>query len=169
MIVPTYYAKNIFEIPLDFYLKNNFLYILIDLDNTLDPYYKKEPSDKVIKLCIELKKNNINLVIFSNNSKKRVSYYSSFLNINYIYRSFKPFSKKLNNFIYNNKINKENCIIIGDQLLTDIKCAKKAHIKSILVDELEKKNALCSKLNKFIEKRIRKKLKRKNLLNNLEV
>lgn len=161
-LVPTFVAENIFEIDIKFYKKLNISYIFCDLDNTLETYNIKEPSLRVKELTKSFKENNIELIIISNNSKKRVEEYAKILNIRFIYRSFKPFPFKLKKFIKKNGIKIDSSMLIGDQLLTDIKCANKLKIKSIYVNELECKNALITKINKFIESIFKKRLIKKN-------
>jgi len=163
-LIPTYYAKNIFEVDISFFKEENFKYIFADLDNTLDNYKIKIPSPRVKELVENYKKEGISLIIISNNNQKRVETYSKELNITYLSRSNKPFKRKINKFITNNKIQKNDIIFIGDQLLTDIKCANKIGVKSLLVDELTPSNQFISKFNKIIDSFIRKKLKKKNML-----
>ena len=49
-IIPTFYAKNIYEIPIDFFIKQNIKVILLDLDNTLDAYNSFVPSENAQNL-----------------------------------------------------------------------------------------------------------------------
>lgn len=163
-IVPYCYAKNIFDIDVSFYEKQNIKYIFCDLDNTLDTYKTLTPSERVIDLSNRLKEKGIKLIVVSNNNKNRVSTYCKDLEIEFIHRAFKPFVKKLNNFIIKNKIDKKQCIIIGDQLFTDIKVASKLKIRSILTEELCKKNQLISLFNKIRDQKARKKLIKENKL-----
>lgn len=151
-ISPTYIAKNIFEIDLEFYKKIGVKYIFTDLDNTLDSYKQKEPTEKVINLVKELNKNDLILIICSNNSNKRVSKYAKILGVNFMYYSNKPSIKKLSNYLEINNINVDECIFIGDQLVTDIKTANRIKMKSIYVDDLVKENGFFTRFNKFYEK-----------------
>lgn len=164
LLIPSFYAKNIFEIDVNFFTLLNIKYIFADLDNTLDSYKEEEASLRVREYSSQLNKQGISLIIVSNNSKKRVEKYASSINVKYLYKCYKPFTKKINNFINNNKINKENCIMIGDQVLTDIRCGNKLNIKTILVDDLVNSNQLVTRFNKFIAKGTLKKLKNKNML-----
>lgn len=166
LLIPTFYAKNLFDIDVNFFTLLNIKYIFADLDNTLDSYKEEVASKRVIEYVTLLKKNEINLIIVSNNSNKRVEKYAHSINIPYLYKCYKPFTKKINKYINNNKINKENCIMIGDQVLTDIRCGNKLKIKTILVDDLVNSNQLVTKFNKFMAKNTLKKLKSRNMLVN---
>ena len=88
------------------------------------------------------------------------------LGCEYISEARKPLKNKTKKFIKLNKINTEQCIIIGDQVLTDIVLANRLKIKSILCENLVEKDQLCTKINKFFDKNIRKKLIKKGELIN---
>ena len=158
-IIPNFKAKNLFEIDVNFYKKINVNFIFCDLDNTLDLYTQKTPSQKVIDFVKELNKNNINLIICSNNNKKRVSKYAKILEVDFIYRSFKPFTTKTKKFIKKMNIDISNCLFIGDQLLTDIKCGNRLGMRTLYVDEIDHKNGFFTKINKKIELIYKKRLK----------
>lgn len=161
---PTYVARSIFEIDIDFYKTQNIKYILADLDNTLDSYKSKIPTERTKEFVKMLDSYNIALVIISNNSEKRVSNYCNELKIKYLYKSGKPFIKKINNYLTENNIDKNECVFIGDQLSTDIKCAYKLGIKSVLTEEIAKENQLVTKINKFFAKGRLLRLKRDKIL-----
>lgn len=161
--VPTYSANTIFEIDLNFFLKNKFKYLFVDLDNTLDGPHTYVPSLKTIDLFKKFKKVGLNVVVCSNNSKKRVSKYCQSLNCEYIYRAFKPFPYVIRKYMSNKKIDGNFAIIIGDQIATDIFCANKLKIKSILTNRLTNKDQIVTYLNRKIDEHLRKKVKESKL------
>lgn len=164
LLIPSIHATNIFEIDINFFVLLKIKYIFADLDNTLDSYKCEVASKRVEEFNKKLKEYGIELIIVSNNSEKRVKKYADSINIKYLYKCYKPFTKKINNYINNNNIDKENCIMIGDQILTDIKCGNKLKIKTLLVDDLVNSNQLVTRFNKFVAKNSLKKLKKQNLL-----
>ena len=93
-LIPDFYCKSIFDIPLSFFKENNFKYIFTDLDNTLDAYNVFYPTPRVFKLIEDFKKEGLNVVILSNNHEPRVRDYSAPLNVNYMFHTGKPFPKK---------------------------------------------------------------------------
>ena len=58
LVIPTYYAKSLFEVDVLFFVKNNIHFIFTDLDNTLDSFKQKEPTEKVITLKEKLSYSN---------------------------------------------------------------------------------------------------------------
>lgn len=164
--VPYCYSKTLFEIDPSFFKKMNCEYLICDLDNTLDSHKAKVPTKRTIDFIENLKSFGIKVVVVSNNRKKRVDLYCEILGIDYIYRAFKPFTKVTRNFLKEHKIEPKNCMMVGDQLMTDIKCANKIGIKSILTDNLVIEDQLVTKFNKIFDKPRRDYLRKHNLLIN---
>ncbi len=163
-LIPFAHANNIYEINIDFYVSLGIKVLFIDLDNTLDSYKCKTPSERAKDLITKLLSSGIRPIIVSNNRGKRVKNYAKELNIECLYSAFKPFPNKLNKFIKENNIDKNECLIIGDQLLTDIKLGKNSNIKTILLEKLVKEDQFTTHFNRIFDKMIRKRLKKKNLL-----
>ena len=162
--IPTFYAKNIYEIPVDFFIKQNIKVILLDLDNTLDAYNSFIPSENAQNLINNFKKENIKPIVISNNKSNRVSNYCKSLNIDFISNSMKPFAFKIKRYLKQYSIDKKNVILIGDQTVTDIVAGNRAKIKTILCDKLVEVDQPVTRFNRFFDKKIRNKLKKKNLL-----
>lgn len=155
-----YKGLTLFDIDLSFFNDKGKDTLFLDLDNTLDIFSSKKPSVKTIELVKKIKQNGIKVVIVSNNNKKRVEEYAKMIEVEYVYRCFKPFTAKINSFIEKNELKKDKIILIGDQFMTDIKCANSLGVDSIYTDELEHKNALISYFNKTLEKFVVKKYKK---------
>lgn len=161
LFTPNYYSKSIYDVPLGFYSKNGIKIIFCDLDNTLDPFFLNEPSEKAISLVHLLEKNGIKFIITSNNHGERVQHYSKLLNVECHYSTKKPLGYKLRRFIKKNNFNKKEILMIGDQLLTDVIASKNTRVKVLLTEPLVKKDLPITKINRFFDKIIRKLMKKK--------
>lgn len=162
--IPFAHAESIYKIDLDFYKKLGIKYVFVDLDNTLDSYKQATPLEKAKNLKEELQKNGIELIIVSNNRGKRVRKYSSELGVKCWSSLAKPFAFRINKIMKRLGINKDEVIMIGDQIVTDISCANRAKIKSVLTEKLVKEDQFTTRFNRLFDNPLRKKLKRKNLL-----
>lgn len=167
LFTPTYYAKSIYDIPTSFYQKEGIKIIFCDLDNTLDAFYENEPTEKAINLVRELEANGIRLIITSNNHGERVKNYAKKLNVLCHYSSKKPLGYKLRKFIKKNNFNKNEIVMIGDQLLTDVICSKNTKVRVVLVEPIVNKDLPITRFNRFFDKIIRKMMRKK--LTKLEV
>lgn len=161
---PMAHAKSIFEIDASFYKKIGVKFLLADLDNTLDSYKTALPSEKTFSLKKELNSNGIELIITSNNTGGRVTKYSEALGVRFMSRVGKPFSRGLLKHLKKMNINKDEVILVGDQIVTDISCANGAKIKNVLTEKLVKEDQPTTRINRLLDNPLRKKLIKKNLL-----
>lgn len=165
--IPTYHAKSVYDIPLSFYKKLGIKTLLCDLDNTLDSYKAAVPTERAILLKEELLKNNIEIIIVSNNRKERVSTYADALGVRYVNSIGKPFARGVNKAVERMRLSKESTLMIGDQTVTDIVSANRAHIKCVLTDKIVEEDQPTTHFNRLFDRPIRKWLIRKNLLNEI--
>ena len=162
--IPFAVAKNIYEIPVEFYKKLGIDTLMMDLDNTLDSYKLFKPTEKAIKLIADLKSNGITPIVVSNNRGKRVSSYANALNVKYVNSARKPFSFKLNKVIKISNLNREKLLFVGDQMMTDVLACRGAHVRMILTEKLVKEDQWTTHINRIFGNRIRHYLKKRNKL-----
>ncbi len=162
-LLPSYLAKNAYEIPASFYKDIGKKIVLFDLDNTLDPIDTLDPSNQTKDLISKLKQAGLSVYIASNNTSKRVFRYSKALDIEAISGLFKPFSIKLKKWLKKKGYNNREVILVGDQIFTDVIASRGAKIDVILTEPLSKKDSVFTLLNRKIEKLFRKKIRNKHL------
>ncbi len=162
--IPFAHAQSIYEIDLIFYKKLGIKYVFADLDNTLDSYKQKTPLAEAKELKEGLEKLGIELIIVSNNTGERVKKYSKELGVRHFSSLAKPFAIRIKRIMKKLNIKKEEVIMIGDQIVTDISCANGAKVKSILTEKLVKEDQPTTRFNRLFDNPLRKKLKKKNLL-----
>lgn len=161
--IPTYYFESVYEIDYETLKRQGIKTLFFDLDNTLMSYDDSLLGNDALNLLKTLEES-FNIVIISNSKIPRVSKALSQTNFKFVHTALKPlkrgYKKALK--IYNN--NKNEVIIIGDQLMTDIYGAWRFKIKSILVKPiLKRSDVFTTKINRKLEKSIIKKIKKKDL------
>lgn len=149
-------AKSIYEIDMEFFLRNNVKTLLIDLDNTLDSYKLYHPTQKAFDLVKKIQEAGITPIIVSNNKGKRVSSYANDLKLPYINSAMKPFAIKINKFIRNHNLNKDEVMLVGDQMITDVGAANRAKIRVVLTDKIVKEDQWTTRFNRIFGRQIRK-------------
>lgn len=160
--IPTMYKKDIFSIPYDKLKQSGVKCLIFDLDNTLALLEEKECPEKVKELINKLK-DDFFVLIITNNVKKRVIPYEKALGIQSISMAMKPLTKGLREVQRKYKYKKEEMVMIGDQMMTDIMSGNSFKIKTILVDPLGHKDLKITSLNRFIENKIIKKYSKKGI------
>ena len=156
--IPFAIASSVYEIPFSFYKENGVKHILLDLDNTLACYKDKFPSEKTKKFIQSLKENGFEVAIASNNTSKRVLDFAAEFKIPAYCALRKPFSGPLKSLMKREGFSKEDTILIGDQILTDVYAANGAHIRAILCKPLTKLDPPWTRVNRFLSKRKMKQL-----------
>lgn len=151
---PIMYQKDIFSINYDKLKEKGIKYILFDIDNTIAPTNKKNPTQSVIDLFITLKKKGLTLIILTNAIPSRALRFGKALQTKAYFLSCKPSRLNYKRICKKYQANPSEIAAVGDQLYTDIKGANKMGILSILVEPLSEKEGLLTKLNRVKEKRV---------------
>ena len=150
-LYPNAYLKNIKEITIDFLNKNNIKALILDVDNTLIDFNKKM-LDGVEEWCKNLKKQGIKLFIVSNSNKKtKVEMVAKKLELPYIHFATKPFKRGFKKAAKMLQEKNENIAVVGDQIFTDVIGANRCKMFSILVEPIEKKDLLVTKIKRPLE------------------
>ena len=150
-LYPNAYLKNVKEITIDFLNKNNIKALILDVDNTLIDFNKKM-LDGVEEWCKNLKKQGIKLFIVSNSNKKtKVEMVAKKLELPYIHFATKPFKRGFRKAAKMLQEKNENIAVVGDQIFTDVIGANRCKMFSILVEPIEKKDLLVTKIKRPLE------------------
>lgn len=161
--VPDLFYQNVYSIDYKKLKKMGIKCLIFDLDNTISSYEVNEPDKKIKELFYNLNKD-FKIILLSNNTKNRVRPFKEKLNVDSSYKSGKPFKKKYQKVLdlYGYKDTEIACI--GDQLLTDVLGANKMGFTSILVNPISPNEPFRTRINRFFERKIIKKLKNNGIL-----
>lgn len=160
--VPEYYFKTFNEASADFLASIGVKGIVLDVDNTLEPYENPLPGDHVKEWLAELKEQGISAAIVSNNGGERINLFNSELGLPVYYKAKKPFKKNVLNAMKDMGTDKSNTILMGDQVFTDVWAAHNTGIRAILVPPIKDKTDVFTKFKRLLEKPILKKYKKRN-------
>lgn len=144
LILPDQYQKSIFEIDLFALKKSGIIALFLDLDNTLVSRYEAEPSLKCQTWIREAREMGFIIIITSNSFyPQRVKKTADILNVQGFFMSAKPMPMVLERALEMLFLKKEQVVLIGDQVFTDLVGGNLLGIKTILVEPLAiKKNSL---------------------------
>ena len=132
---PDFELSTYTEINEEWLIKNNVKTIFSDLDSTLATH--DQPGGEDLKQWIEmLKRNDVELVIASNNSQGRVDRFCNPYNIKGIGKCKKPLPNVIRKHMDDLGADIKTSIFLGDQLFTDVWCGKLLHIRTALVQPI---------------------------------
>ncbi|HLQ70927.1 MAG TPA: YqeG family HAD IIIA-type phosphatase [Bacillota bacterium] len=162
--IPNEYVKSIFDIRPTALLSKGIKGIITDLDNTLVPWNVNKPTEEIGNWIKKMKDNGIQVTIISNNNRLRVKTFSDPIEIPYVASARKPLGRAFRQATKQMKLKKEEVVVIGDQLLTDILGGNRAGYYTILVVPIVQSDAAITKFNRKIERKILNRLRRKGKL-----
>ncbi|MFI3255128.1 MAG: YqeG family HAD IIIA-type phosphatase [Eubacteriales bacterium] len=111
--------------------------LLADLDNTLVAYGGTEPSENLHAWKKALEEENITLFILSNSRKPgRVEDFAEKLQVPFKTHAGKPKKSAYRDVLEKYQVKPEECLMVGDQIFTDVLGARAMNIPVILVKPL---------------------------------
>lgn len=149
---PKLKVESIQKIDFEVLAKNNIKGLILDIDNTLVPQHMMDADERAIEWIEKVKSLGIKACIVSNASKKRVIRFNERLQIHAIHRASKPGTKAYLKAIELMEIKKEEAAVIGDQIFTDIYGGNRVGLFTILVNPIDRKEAVWVMLKRFPEK-----------------
>lgn len=134
-----------------YFVKSNIKLLILDIDNTLARYSEPIPSKDVRQWFSEIEEQGIKLALISNNSEKRVYKFNSVCGFLTYSRAHKPSPKGVFYLMERLNVKPEYTAVMGDQIFTDVLCARRAGVRAYLVHTLETKGRPFLKIKKAIE------------------
>ena len=162
--LPNQHVKSILDIHPKDLQEKGIKGIITDLDNTLVEWDRPNATPKVIAWFEEMKKYQIKVTIVSNNNEKRVKSFSDPLDIDFIFRAKKPLSIAFHKAVNQMNIKKEETVVIGDQLLTDVLGGNRGGFHTILVVPVAQTDGMATKFNRMVERKILNWFRKKGML-----
>ena len=160
--VPDIYFPSVTRIKPEFFAENNIKCIICDIDNTLATYGEEVPIKEVKDWLDTTEASGVRIALISNNREKRVYTFNSVLGYQTMSNAGKPFTRKLKKLMKQTGVKKEETAMIGDQIFTDVFCAKKAGIRAVLVRSIDVTGKPFLKFKKRFERHFMDIYNRKN-------
>ena len=138
--LPDYLVPAITDISPDFLQHYGYRLVLLDYDNTMLPYTSNTPSPALLRWIDCMKRAGVTLCIVSNSRKPRVPDFCKQHNIACVTRARKPGRKGIREALARFGVPKEQTVLIGDQIYTDVLGANCAGITSVHVRSIHNHN-----------------------------
>lgn len=162
--LPSEYVKSIYDITPEHLQNKGIKGIITDLDNTLVEWDRPEATPEVIEWLKGMKDAGIFVTVVSNNNETRVKNFCDPLELPFIHTARKPLRRSFLHALGKMGIHKEEVVVIGDQLLTDIFGGNRKGLHTILVVPVASSDGFFTKFNRKIERRIMTKLKQRGMI-----
>ncbi|MBM7554691.1 YqeG family HAD IIIA-type phosphatase [Thalassobacillus pellis] len=159
--LPNEHVTNVFEIRPEELVERGIKGIITDLDNTLVAWDVKEATPEIVQWFKLLDEYDIKVTITSNNKEERVSVFSQPLDTSFIYSARKPLSHAFKKAQKQMNLKKDEIVVVGDQLLTDVLGGNFAGFHTILVVPVVETDGFFTRVNRKVERRILNWMRRK--------
>lgn len=158
---PTFLVEAVYDLRSDDLLRRGIHGVLVDLDNTLIAWNNPFGTPEVRAWLDEMTIADISVIVVSNNKYSRVSRAVSPFGVDFVSRALKPFTRGIRIAMKRYSLKPHEVIMVGDQLMTDIRAAHRAGIQSVLVKPLVTSDAWNTKFNRWRERCVWNKLEEK--------
>lgn len=160
-LVPEYKFDKFDDVTAEFLVSLGIKGVLLDIDNTLEPYEHALPGEHVHLWLKSLSDNGIRTAIVSNNNRERVELFNKGIGMPAYAKAGKPFKNNILKAMSDIGTDSSNTAFIGDQILTDVLAAHNAGLLAILVPPINDKRDIFTRFKRWLEKPIQKKYDRK--------
>ena len=152
--IPSEFVRSVFHITPELLKDKGIKAIITDLDNTLVEWDRPDATPKLIEWFASIKAAGIQVTIVSNNNELRVKSFADPLGIPFIFKARKPLGKAFLQALSIMSVKREEVVVIGDQLLTDVFGGNRLKLHTILVIPVAKSDGVVTKFNRMVERRI---------------
>lgn len=159
--IPTAYSTSIFEISYQTLKEQGINTLFFDLDNTIIAYDETRLASKHIEFLNDLAKD-FKILVISNSGKKRVSFAMQDVDFLYVWHGKKPLKFGFKKALKLTNAKKEEVMMIGDQLMTDVYGSNRIGLNVTLVGAVKRSSdRKITKINRHFENIILKKIAKK--------
>ena len=132
LLYPYEYAESVFAIDYKKLYAKGFRGIIFDIDNTL-VHHGNDSTPEIDSLLQEIQSTGLKILLLSNNDAERVERFIKDKELLYVCDADKPEVSGYLKALKMLNMKKEEVVVIGDQMFTDILGANKSGIPNILV------------------------------------
>ena len=161
-LVPDYYFEKFSDASAEFLSSIGVKGIVLDIDNTLEPYENPTPSAPLLAWFNSLANAGIKAAFVSNNNATRVKLFNKNLGFPAYFKAGKPFKKNVLRALSDMGVSADKAILMGDQVFTDVWAARNSGLRAILLPPIKDKRDIFTRSKRALEKPIIKKYKKRN-------
>ena len=160
--LPHHTFRAYFEVTPDFLKAQGVSVLLLDIDNTLAPYEQPLPDERLKNWLEGLKAAKIRVAFLSNNHAARVELFDGELGLPCRYDANKPNTRYAKQLIAALGGTPKTAAIMGDQIFTDVWCARRVGARAFLVPPILDKQDKFTRFKRTLERGILRRYYKKH-------
>ena len=136
LFFPTLYRRRITDVTAEDLRRLGAACVLLDVDNTLTTHDAPD-LEPAVMAWLDAMRGEFKLVVVSNNHAERVAPFAEKIGLPYYAHARKPLPFGFCGAAKQMECGRKQCVVIGDQIFTDMLGANLAGMKSILLEPIE--------------------------------
>lgn len=156
--MPDFALKAVYDLTAEDLRRYGICAVLVDLDNTLIAWNNPDGTPEMREWLHRMRDADITVIVVSNNTTERVRRAVEKFDIDFVSWAMKPFNYGIKKAMKRYGLKPEETVMVGDQLMTDIRASHRAGIRSILVKPLVRHDSNKTKFNRWRERRVLKRI-----------
>ena len=112
-------------------------FVILDVDNTIAPYTVHTADERMIAWVQGLRDAGLDVFVLSNNRGERPERFSAAFGLPFRKKAWKPFTRQARAVMAEKGYLPRETAFIGDQIYTDVCCAKWCGAYAVLVHPIE--------------------------------
>ena len=140
------------DLTAEFLQEQGICVLLLDIDNTLAPYEQLDPDEHIRAWLARLADAGIKTALLSNNHGDRMERFNKDLGQPGLSGACKPLPFRGRKLMRSLGGNRKNTAIMGDQIFTDVLCARTMGIRAILVPPIKDKTNRITRIKRYFER-----------------
>ncbi|HHT64889.1 MAG: YqeG family HAD IIIA-type phosphatase [Caldicoprobacterales bacterium] len=152
LLKPRQTHASIFDIDLRSYWDRGYQNIIIDVDNTITAWNHYKITPKLKEWISKAKDTGFHICLLSNSSQSKIRAFALELGVTYSPIGGKPFARGFYCALTELGATVQDTLVIGDQIFTDILGGNRAGMFTILVDPIDKREFIGTRLTRLMER-----------------
>lgn len=164
LFLPEEHVASILDIKPEMLKKRGIRGLITDLDNTLVAWNEASITPELVSWFASLEQAGIATMVLTNNSERRVKAFIGTSNIPYVFRAKKPLLVGFKRAMTKMNLRKDELVVVGDQIMTDIWGGNRIGVHTILVVPIAANDGWLTRLNRLAERLILSQMRRRGWL-----
>ena len=159
LCLPDEHHEAVWDIDLQAWLEKGFKTIVLDVDNTVVSRKQKTLSLQHLNWVQKCKDMGFQVLILSNNrSRKRIEKICKQVDCKGYYGAMKPLAFSFRQLAEQFEFSFETCVMVGDQVLTDVLVGNWVRAHSVLVEPIDETLSTLKRLQYGFERWLKRRL-----------
>ncbi|MFX3616019.1 MAG: YqeG family HAD IIIA-type phosphatase [Sporolactobacillus sp.] len=164
LFLPEEHVDSILDIKPEMLKSRGIRGLITDLDNTLVAWDVASITPELVAWFASLQQAGIATMILTNNSERRVKAFTGTAKIPYVFRAKKPLSVGFKRAMHLMNLQRDELVVVGDQIMTDIWGGNRIGAHTILVVPISANDGWATRLNRLVERFILSRMRRRGWL-----